>query len=463
MEKITDCSKELFEHLEIVDIIDNSTTTWDTILCWPAARAGSTIRLPCPPLPGLDPEKFGYKTCGPEGLWEGKYPGDYSMPRGYTNYTDCYTPETLDLYKRFYSSKTAAQKQMMKDVINGTRTMDVVGLWLSLVSSLLSLFIFSYFRSLRCHRTRIHRNLFLAIIVQVFIRLIVYVDQFVARVQGGEIAGTASGMSGAIYDTPVLCEVLIALLEYTKTVQFMWMLIEGMYLHNQIAVSVFSKNPNYMIFYAMGWGSPLPVTIVWCIVMELSFKSKCWFPYYYSDYIWIIEVPRIGVIFVNLLFLLNILRVLVLKLQDSRHANEAQYVKVRKAIKAALFLLPLLGITNFVVMIESPTDAIAFAIWSYLSHFLVSFQGFLISLLYCFLNGEVQHTLRKRWGRCRQRRMVHNSSFRRFSRSFSVFTSVTEVPHSNNQVRGQASGQYNCNAAPLLRNIISRQGQESGV
>ena len=32
---------------------------------------------------------------------------------------------------------------------------------------------------------------------------------------------------------------------------------------------------------------------------------------------------------VNLLFLLNILRVLVLKLQDSRHANEAQYVKVR--------------------------------------------------------------------------------------------------------------------------------------
>jgi hypothetical protein len=27
------------------------------------------------------------------------------------------------------------------------------------------------------------------------------VDQFVARVQGGEIAGTASGMSGAIYDT----------------------------------------------------------------------------------------------------------------------------------------------------------------------------------------------------------------------------------------------------------------------
>ena len=44
-------------------------------------------------------------------------------------------------------------------------------------------------------------------------------------------------------------------------------------------------------------------------------------------------------------------------------------------------------------------------------------------------------TLKKRWQRFRQRRMVHNSSFRRLSRSFSVFTSLTEVPpHSGNQV-----------------------------
>lgn len=41
----------------------------------------------------------------------------------------------------------------------------------------------------------------MSIIVQVFIRLVVYVDQFVARVRGGEVGGTPSGMSGAIYDT----------------------------------------------------------------------------------------------------------------------------------------------------------------------------------------------------------------------------------------------------------------------
>lgn len=57
-----------------------------------------------------------------------------------------------------------------------------------------------------------------------------------------------------------------------------------------------------------------------------------------------------------------------------------------------MVLLPLLGITNALVMIEGPLDrsAVEFALWSYSSHFLTSFQGFFVSLLYCFLNGEVR-------------------------------------------------------------------------
>ena len=64
----------------------------------------------------------------------------------------------------------------------------------------------------------------------------------------------------------------------------------------------------------------------------------------------------------------------------------------RKAVKAAIVLLPLLGITNVLVMVEAPLDgtALQFALWSYSSHFLTSFQGFFVALLYCFLNGEVK-------------------------------------------------------------------------
>ncbi|KAH3715019.1 hypothetical protein DPMN_057722 [Dreissena polymorpha] len=302
------------------------------------------------------------------------------MPIGFSNYTTCYTPESMDIYNKFFLNKPPAQAQMIKDSISAVRTMKVVGLWVSFVSCLLELFFFFYFRSLRCHRTRIHRNLFVSIIVQVFIRLLAYVDQYIARAQSGEIAGSPSGSSGAIYDT-------YALLEYTKTVQFMWMLIEGMYLHNQIAVSVFSKKANYVVFYSMGWGVLIPLTVAWCVTPALTNKNKCWYAYYYRPTIWIIEVPRILIIVVNLGFLLNIIRVLVLKLQDS-HTNEAQFIKVRKTINA-LFLLHLLGITNFLVMIPPAQDPVKFAIWAYTSYFLVSSQGFIISLLYCFLNGEV--------------------------------------------------------------------------
>ena len=56
-------------------------------------------------------------------------------------------------------------------------------------------------RSLRCHRTRIHKNLFVAIIVQITMRILMCVDQYVARKTGGEIAGATSGSSGALYDT----------------------------------------------------------------------------------------------------------------------------------------------------------------------------------------------------------------------------------------------------------------------
>ena len=155
---------------------------------------------------------------------------------------------------------------------------------------------------------------------------------------------------------------------------------------------------------------------------------------------WILEGPRLTIIFINLLYLLNILRVLVTKLRNSQcseaeqlrcvsynHHHPCSYYKIgflaslahcqlsliyqsffllfflfisfflsfflliRKSVKAAMVLLPLLGITNALVMIKAPLDrsVVEFALWSYSSHFLTSFQGFFVALLYCFLNGEV--------------------------------------------------------------------------
>lgn len=83
---------------------------------------------------------------------------------------------------------------------------------------------------------------------------------------------------------------------------------------------------------------------------------------------------------------MNIIRVLVVKLRQSQASDIEQ---TRKAVRAAIVLLPLLGITNLLHQLAPLKTATNFAVWSYGTHFLTSFQGFFIALIYCFLNGEV--------------------------------------------------------------------------
>lgn len=280
---------------------------------------------------------------------------------------------------------------MKMEIAEKTRTLEFIGLSISLVALLASLVIFCRFRSLRNTRTRIHKNLFVAMVVQVLIRLILYIDIAIFRKK-------PHGVQRGIGNTPVLCEITYILLEYVKTAMFMWMFIEGLFLHNMVTVTVFQETSYYRMYRFVGWGCPVLMTLAWAIIMAFYYhpKSKflrCWSGYNLSSYFWILEGPRFAVILLNFLFLLNIIRVLVVKLRQS-HTSEIK--QVLKAVRAAVVLLPLLGITNVLFMIEAPLDNVnKFAVWSYSTHFLRSFQGLFIATLYCFLNGEVRLVLDK--------------------------------------------------------------------
>ncbi|XP_037089673.1 corticotropin-releasing factor receptor 1-like [Pollicipes pollicipes] len=70
-----------------------------------------------------------------------------------------------------------------------------------------------------------------------------------------------------------------------------------------------------------------------------------------------------------------------------------------KAVRAALFLLPLLGITHSLQMFEPPLDrsVAVFGCYTIVLAVLDSFQGFFICFLYCFINQEVRDAVVKQW------------------------------------------------------------------
>ncbi|KAF8793231.1 Diuretic hormone receptor like protein [Argiope bruennichi] len=82
--------------------------------------------------------------------------------------------------------------------------------------------------------------------------------------------------------------------------------------------------------------------------------------------------------------------VLITKLRAATSVESKQY---RKAAKALLVLIPLLGVT-YVVVIVTPAHRTARVVFSYAQAILLSTQGFTVAVLYCFMNGEVQKSVR---------------------------------------------------------------------
>ncbi|CAL8147634.1 unnamed protein product [Orchesella dallaii] len=367
---------------------------WDGFSCWAPTLAGATATSSCPSFKGSDITKSAFRVCSGTGKWLDK--DGIPSSTGWTNYTPCLTPEILEIIRKLGSHDEAETKI---NIASNTRILEFVGLSLSLAALLLSLLIFYYFRTLRNSRTRLHRHLFIALVIQVAIRLTVYTDQLLTRpieVDGnGNITKHDNNVRRGIDNTPILCEASYISLEYARTAMFMWMFVEGLFLHNMITVTVFEERLSPIVYPMVGWIVPIPLTVAWAVVTHWQYgHSTCWWGYNFTGYFWILEGPRLAVLMVNLAFLLNILRVLVTKLRQS---NSSETQQALKAVKAALVLLPLLGLTNLLNMLDAPLEKspFQFALWSYTTHLLTSTQGFILAFLYCFRNGEVQMAVRK--------------------------------------------------------------------
>ncbi|XP_005388094.1 PREDICTED: calcitonin receptor [Chinchilla lanigera] len=332
--------------------------TWDGWMCWDDTPAGVVSVQLCPSyFPDFDSTEKVTKYCDENGVWF-KHPDNNQT---WTNYTLCnaFTAEKLqNAYVLYYLA--------------------IVGHSLSIFVLVISLGIFVFFRSLGCQRVTLHKHMFLTYILN----SIIIIVHLVEVVPNGQL----------VLRDPVSCKILHFFHQYMMACNYFWMLCEGIYLHTLIVVAVFTEEQRLLWYYLLGWGFPLVPTIIHAITRVLYFNDNCWMSVD-THLLYIIHGPVMAALVVNFFFLLNIVRVLVTKMRETHEAESYMYLK---AVKATLFLVPLLGI-QFVVFPWRPSNKVLGKIYDYFMHSLIHFQGFFVATIYCFCNHEVKATLRRQW------------------------------------------------------------------
>ncbi|XP_071320917.1 calcitonin gene-related peptide type 1 receptor-like isoform X2 [Trachinotus anak] len=358
-------------------------TTWDGWLCWDAAEAG-LVSQNCPDYyEDFDTSAVASKVCTESGEW-GRHP---ESNRTWTNFTNC------------KANPVHHGKAVMTHFY-----LVMIGQGLSLVSLLISLGIFFYFKSLSCQRITLHKNLFFSFVLNSVITVIWL------KKHGHMVNDSAS------------CKLIMFIHMYLMSCNYFWMLCEGIYLHTLIVVAVFAEKQHLIWYYLLGWGFPLVPSVIHSIARHFYYNDKCWVSSN-TSLLYIIHGPICAALVVNLFFLLNIVRVLITKLRVTHQAESSLYMR---AVRATLILIPLLGI-QFVLVPYKPNEHWASEIYQYIMNILMHYQGLLVSTIFCFFNGEVQSVLRRHWN---QQRMQLAGTFANtdFFRSASyVASSLTEV------------------------------------
>ncbi|XP_062578864.1 calcitonin gene-related peptide type 1 receptor-like [Saccostrea cucullata] len=273
------------------------------------------------------------------------------------------------------------------------------GYAVSIFLLIIALVIFGLFKQLHCSRVTIHSNLFISYILSGSMWIVFYSEMSLSNV--------------SIESRPTWCYVLHAFTQYTTLCNYAWMLSEGIFLHFCL-VHVFSEKKKLLITCCVvGWVAPIFFTAVYCVVRIIDGEKEnhgCWLEIQWS--FWILLVPIIISLLLNLIFLINILRIILSKIRSFNQRDSNQF---RKTVRAIFILVPLLGL-QYILM---PLNNDSF-IYKITVAVVTSYQGAVIAVLFCFLNGKVINLIKrkirtKQWHTGSQR-LPQRSSLRSSSR-----------------------------------------------
>ncbi|KAK6166222.1 hypothetical protein SNE40_022971 [Patella caerulea] len=384
------CGQEILKYLnhsryETIADTPKCGVIWDEVLCWNEAPAGSLVKQPCPNyIHGFNDNEYATRYCTPEGDW-------YFHPelnKTWTNFSSCSKTSSIDLSFHF----------------DGLRLLYTIGYGISLGSLIIAVFIMMCCSRLKSKSNTLHLNLFFAFMLRAalsFLKEALFVNGVGFDKDIKEENGTLMFIEDGWHWE---CRLLIALFNYSICVSQMWIFTEGLYLHMLIYRTLYTDRKGVKFYIYLGWLSPLLFFLPWVIVKAVNDNTYCWNINTHAGYIWIMHGPLMATVVVNFCFFLDILRVLCTRVRtNQRHVGRTQY---RRLAKFILVLIPLFGVMHIVFYVSFPTgfENELDMTQLYIEMAYNSFQGFILALLFCFLNEEVHAELKRMWYRRQSRR-----------------------------------------------------------
>lgn len=362
---------------------------FDGIFCWPYVPAGHNIVVPCPAyVHGFNHQANASRYCTNEGLWWFSEETNAT----WTNYTQCAIKDVMYTF----------MPPIFQHHVMNIKTMAKVGYSISFLTLIVAASILASVRRLRCPRNQLHLQLFLSFIVRAFMFLLkdalyTFDLEEPSTYQDADYLSLVKEEATELQS--VECKIFTSFWQYSLMANYSLILMEGLYLHNLIFLSIFTDASGIARYVAAGWGIPVIFVLLWVLVRALLENTLCWTTNENRAYFWIIRGPITASIIINFALFVNITRVLFLKLSAAQGIQARQY-RYRKWFRSTLVLVPLFGVHYALLLAMAiatdigVSDIVEIA-WLYVDQLFSSFQGSVVAFLYCFLNGEVQGELRK--------------------------------------------------------------------
>ncbi|XP_069815361.1 pituitary adenylate cyclase-activating polypeptide type I receptor isoform X2 [Dendropsophus ebraccatus] len=356
---------------------------WDNITCWMPTVVGKMVFTRCPAWFSMIDSEDGMDFTGEsqmeslENLEDLQSEGVISR-----NCTESGWSEPFPHYSDACGFDLNQTGPDQDTYFLSVKALYTVGYSTSLVALTTAMVILCRFRKLHCTRNFIHMNLFVSFIlraISVFIKdEVLYAEQD----------------SNHCHVSTVECKAVMVFFHYCVMSNYFWLFIEGLYLFTLLVETFFPERRYFYWYTIIGWGTPLICVTIWAI-LRLHFDDQgCWEMNNNVALWWVIKGPVIGSIMINFVLFVGIIIILVQKLQSPDIGGNESSIYLRLA-RSTLLLIPLFGI-HYTVFAFSPENVskrerLVFELG------LGSFQGFVVAILYCFLNGEVQSEIKRKW------------------------------------------------------------------